>query len=229
MGRRTRIADWSAGVLAVLVLVLGSLVVLKPAIDNWSDLYSGDPFATGTTTQTVKKSRPGAAAETTTTTTEEASASPVERVLGRSGLVLVRLVLVAIAAFFAAAVLRWAILGKFSARIGAAQVPALAATGGNSSGEAATSVKQPAITEVRNGLNALAEPEDGEGTIAEPASGNMAWVVATLVASRRDALGLSQRELARRAGISHTVISRIESGQHAPSAKTVERLADALR
>jgi transcriptional regulator with XRE-family HTH domain len=53
--------------------------------------------------------------------------------------------------------------------------------------------------------------------------------LATLVASRREALGLSQRELARRAGISHTVVSRIESEQHAPSAKTVERLADALR
>ena len=41
--------------------------------------------------------------------------------------------------------------------------------------------------------------------------------------------GLSQRELAKRAGISHTVVSRLESGQQVPSAKTLERLAEAFR
>ena len=49
------------------------------------------------------------------------------------------------------------------------------------------------------------------------------------MATRREALGLSQRELAKRAGISHTVISRIEGGEHSPSPKTLERLAEALR
>ena len=53
--------------------------------------------------------------------------------------------------------------------------------------------------------------------------------IAKLVAGRREALGLSQRELAKRAGISHTVISRIEGGEHSPSPKTLERLAEALR
>ena len=56
----------------------------------------------------------------------------------------------------------------------------------------------------------------------------MAWAIATLVASRREALGLSQRELAKRAGICHTVISRIESGRHKTSVETLQRLAHAL-
>ena len=53
--------------------------------------------------------------------------------------------------------------------------------------------------------------------------------IAKLITARREALGLSQRELAKRAGISHTVISRIEGGEHSPSPKTLELLADALR
>jgi DNA-binding XRE family transcriptional regulator len=52
--------------------------------------------------------------------------------------------------------------------------------------------------------------------------------IAHVVASRRRELGLSQRELAERAGTSHTVIGRIESGRHAPNIRTFERLADAL-
>ena len=36
-------------------------------------------------------------------------------------------------------------------------------------------------------------------------------------------------ELAKRAGVSHTVVSRIEQGEQTPSRRTLERLADALR
>ncbi len=46
--------------------------------------------------------------------------------------------------------------------------------------------------------------------------------------TRREELRLSQRELATRAGISHSVISRIESGENAASLKTLERIAAAL-
>jgi transcriptional regulator with XRE-family HTH domain len=41
-------------------------------------------------------------------------------------------------------------------------------------------------------------------------------------------LGLSQAELAKRMGTSHSAISRIESGQHRTSVATLQRLADAL-
>jgi ribosome-binding protein aMBF1 (putative translation factor) len=40
--------------------------------------------------------------------------------------------------------------------------------------------------------------------------------------------GISQAELARRVGTSHTAISRLESGQHATNVETLRRIAEAL-
>ena len=52
--------------------------------------------------------------------------------------------------------------------------------------------------------------------------------IARIVIERRAALGLTQQELARRIGTSHSVISRIESGQHPTSVTTLRRLAEAF-
>jgi ribosome-binding protein aMBF1 (putative translation factor) len=52
--------------------------------------------------------------------------------------------------------------------------------------------------------------------------------VARIVVARRQALGLTQQELADRVGTSHSVISRIESGQHPTSVTTLRRLATAF-
>jgi ribosome-binding protein aMBF1 (putative translation factor) len=52
--------------------------------------------------------------------------------------------------------------------------------------------------------------------------------VARIVIARRQALGLTQAELADRVGTSHSVISRIESGQHATSVTVMRRLAAAF-
>jgi DNA-binding XRE family transcriptional regulator len=213
--RREPIADWCAGALAVVVLVLGGLIVVKPAIDDWETLYRSTPFEVGKTTQTVERRTPGERVETTTTTTE-ASSSFAERLLGRSGLLLARLALVALLAFLAAAVLQRAILGSYGLRArpaGAAAPVAAEAT--------PTGAPRDADTEV-------VPIQNGQEAAREPAGANLA-AVAKLVASRREALGLSQRELAKRAGISHTVVSRIESGEHSPSPRTLERLANALR
>lgn len=49
-----------------------------------------------------------------------------------------------------------------------------------------------------------------------------------MVIVRRAQLGLTQQELAQRMGTSHSVISRIESGQHRTSLRTLKRLAEAL-
>lgn len=220
MKRRKTVADWSAGALAVIVLALGGLVVVKPAVDHWDDLYRGDPFQVGRTTQTVKRERAGKPIERTTTTTK-ASASLVERVLGNSGLLLLRLTIAVLAAFLAAAVLHRAILGNYGFRAGRMQSPTLAAasgytrqrrvgTSGDSSG---TSVSIP----------------NGRNTTEEATGVDLAPSIGKLVAARREELGLSQRELAKRAGMSHTVISRLESGQQAPSPKTLERLTEAFR
>jgi ribosome-binding protein aMBF1 (putative translation factor) len=45
----------------------------------------------------------------------------------------------------------------------------------------------------------------------------------------RSAAGLSQRELAKRAGISFEHLSRIESGKHTPSVPTIDKIERALK
>jgi DNA-binding XRE family transcriptional regulator len=202
---RKGIADWSAGILAVAVLALGGLVVLKPALDDWDGLYRADPFGLATTTKTFKQRGD----RVTSIKTTKLRASAAERVLGRGGLLAGRLSLVALTAFLLAAVLHSALLADYrlrrwrpGARSEAAPEPASA-----SKGEA--------------GFPTVAD-------IAEPSATSLAPPIAKLVTSRREALGLSQRELAKRAGISHTVVSRIEQGEHTPSRKTLERLANAL-
>jgi ribosome-binding protein aMBF1 (putative translation factor) len=52
--------------------------------------------------------------------------------------------------------------------------------------------------------------------------------LARIVVFRRAALGLTQAELADRMGTTASVISRIESAQHATNANTLKRLAEAL-
>lgn len=52
--------------------------------------------------------------------------------------------------------------------------------------------------------------------------------LARIVIFRRAALQLTQAELAARMGTTASVISRIESGQHPTSARTIKRLAEAL-
>lgn len=51
---------------------------------------------------------------------------------------------------------------------------------------------------------------------------------ARIVIARRAALGLTQAELAACMGTTASVVSRIESGQHATNAPTLKKLADAF-
>ena len=52
--------------------------------------------------------------------------------------------------------------------------------------------------------------------------------LARIVIRRRLELDLTQEQLAERMGTSHSAISRIESGQHGTSVRTLQRLAAAL-
>lgn len=52
--------------------------------------------------------------------------------------------------------------------------------------------------------------------------------IVRIVIARRQALGLTQQAVAERVGTSHSVISRIESGQHPTSVMTLRRLAEAF-
>jgi DNA-binding XRE family transcriptional regulator len=55
-----------------------------------------------------------------------------------------------------------------------------------------------------------------------------ASIARQLISDRHNA-GLSQYELARRAGVRQETISRIESGKHTASVRTVEKLDRAIR
>jgi DNA-binding XRE family transcriptional regulator len=211
---RRAIADWSACALAVTILAAGGLVVIKPAVDHWDDLYRGDPFKAGTTSQIVQETAGKRVDRTRTTTTEQSSSFP-ERLLGDSGVLLARLVLLALAAFLAAAVLHRAILGHYGLR-----APPAAGS---------TRAAAPRANGDLTGVPPDAERLAANGQDQETPGASLAPGIAKLVSARRETLGLSQRELAKRAGISHTVISRIEGGEHSPSPKTLERLAEALR
>lgn len=67
---------------------------------------------------------------------------------------------------------------------------------------------------------------DAEGNY--PALKTLDALVARELVARRRELGLSQVELARRAGVRPETIHRIEAGKHAPTVKTVEKIDRAL-
>lgn len=52
--------------------------------------------------------------------------------------------------------------------------------------------------------------------------------LARLLIKHRAALGISQKDLARRVGTSYSAISRLESGRHKASVETLQRVAEAL-
>lgn len=56
---------------------------------------------------------------------------------------------------------------------------------------------------------------------------NRLFDAARILRTARTRAGLTQRELARRAGTSQSVVARIEAGQTSPSAATLSRLLEA--
>ncbi len=87
---------------------------------------------------------------------------------------------------------------------------------------APTPIGTPAADAARRRRRRDAEYREAQERIA-PYEG-----IARFVIMRRGQLGLTQRQLARRMGTSHSAISRIESGHHRTSVATLERLAQAL-
>jgi DNA-binding XRE family transcriptional regulator len=67
-------------------------------------------------------------------------------------------------------------------------------------------------------------PELGD----DGSSGQLGWVIANHVRTRRQEIGLNVGQLAERSGISKGMLSKIENAQTSPSLSTLERLASAL-
>jgi ribosome-binding protein aMBF1 (putative translation factor) len=56
----------------------------------------------------------------------------------------------------------------------------------------------------------------------------MVHSIGELLRTRREELGLSRRELAERAGTSHSAIARVETGHRRITVDTLQRIANAL-
>ncbi|SFI16806.1 helix-turn-helix domain-containing protein [Planctomicrobium piriforme] len=61
-----------------------------------------------------------------------------------------------------------------------------------------------------------------------PELGNWLQFIGKTIRTERESAGLTQMELAKKAGIPQPHLSRIENGQHSPTAMTREKLAKAL-
>jgi DNA-binding XRE family transcriptional regulator len=62
-----------------------------------------------------------------------------------------------------------------------------------------------------------------------PAIETLRTMLARDLAEKRRALGLTQAELAQRAGVRPETVNRLELGKHSPSVRTVDKLDTALR
>jgi DNA-binding XRE family transcriptional regulator len=79
------------------------------------------------------------------------------------------------------------------------------------------------LTRQRSGIRKLSLEDAGRDKL----SGYREYVGERIRAARK-AAGLTQEELAAKAGILQGYISRLESNEHSPSHKTLKRIADAL-
>jgi transcriptional regulator with XRE-family HTH domain len=70
-------------------------------------------------------------------------------------------------------------------------------------------------------------PADAQGNY--PAVDTLRTLLARDILSKRRELGLSQAELARRAGIRPETLNRLEQAKHTASVSTVEKIDQALR
>jgi transcriptional regulator with XRE-family HTH domain len=63
-----------------------------------------------------------------------------------------------------------------------------------------------------------------KSTGRRPAAAYILASIAREIVANRKAAGLTQQQLAKQAGIRQETLSRIESGKHIPSAKTLKKI-----
>jgi DNA-binding XRE family transcriptional regulator len=83
------------------------------------------------------------------------------------------------------------------------------------------------LREAAEGTAPELPPADAHGYY--PAVETMRALLARDILRHRLALGLSQAELARRAGIRPETLNRLEQGKHSPSVPTVDKIDRAIR
>jgi DNA-binding XRE family transcriptional regulator len=62
-----------------------------------------------------------------------------------------------------------------------------------------------------------------------PAAETLRAILARQIVQRREKVGWTQAELARRAGVRQETVSRLESRKHAPNLRTVDKIDRALK
>jgi hypothetical protein len=113
---------WARGVAAV-VFILGVTVVLVPAAVHAGDVFGADPFKPRQTHVTVTHRTPSGVS--IFETERDADQSFVERAFAEGGLLLLRVGIVALAAFLAGAVVQRTLLSDFALKVGPVEVPEL--------------------------------------------------------------------------------------------------------
>lgn len=121
---RTETANRAARRTVWAVGTLGFLLVAVPAVRHWRGLWA-DPFENGVKVTTVEYFDASHKVVATQRTTAPDSASVVEKALASGGLVLLRLALVAAAAFVAGAIVKNTMLGNYPIKVAGVELDQL--------------------------------------------------------------------------------------------------------
>lgn len=116
-----------ATIISVVVAAIGITLVVLPLRTNVAALLEDDPFSPGQ--ETTRTTVEGPTGTTTTITETPSDVALVGQVLGRGGLVLVRLAVAAGAAFLAGAAIQRILLASFAIKVAGVEIPDVAKVG----------------------------------------------------------------------------------------------------
>ena len=161
-----RLATRCAQTAVVLTLLAGAVTLISEARKlSQSPPESGDPLATITTKSLIEKKTNPKGPESTERREVTTAPNPnvAERFLGRSGLLVARMILLMLAAFVAGALVQRVLLGKFAFKAGGLELPEVQAPPG--------AVLPPSLTEAfteapQDDVSALTDLEPRPATLS---------------------------------------------------------------
>jgi DNA-binding XRE family transcriptional regulator len=89
-------------------------------------------------------------------------------------------------------------------------------------------ILMPKLAGINDALGTVADLEEGIKPDVKEAAQAYRKKIGQAIRQKREALGLTQEQLAEKAGLLQSHISRLEIGMHAPTKNTIDRLAQAL-